>query len=501
MSEMADLERRYSLFEQGLLDEEAVNLLRQDWVDEASRRDIDLFEGQRTTSEQLYETGKGVARGFLGSFATLGEGLGEQADAITNFLGAEDLIDSGEENELVRISREAQKSIQERLGADVAYRDQWLTKFGEGVGSFGSFHVPGGALKALSLPKTALGVTVAQAGGVGAGEQAQRIQAARDQGIEVTPGQEDASILWGSGVGLTELAPVHRVLSRITKAAGPAFKKGVANKIKGALVSGGIEGVQEVTASILQDAIERGFYNENLPFNDSLMDDFTVGGAVGAAADLTLSAISRRSGRKRSLQAERDLRVSKEEAKEGLAGEVTEGQEQERLGADTPLPEFVVEDDVTPDELMAFQESLDKEMKGAGLSDVKANISHALRNVLRNRDGNIIFGIRQRREGEQDVRTFGGQSNIVVEEGPQAQEGETIEGIFSDAAGQIFVAADALPKEGTVDEQRDSAVGILKHEQLHAMRAMDLFTDAEWRILTNAVSQKNKKGTAGSYMD
>ena len=502
MSEIADLERRYSLFEQGLLDEEAVNLLRQDVFDEASRRDIDLFEDQRTTSGQLYESGKGVARGFLGSFATLGEGLGEQADAITNKLGFEDLIDSGEENELVRMSRAAQESIQERLGADVAYRDQWLTKFGEGAGSFASFLVPGGGLKLLGAGnKIAAGVTATQAAGVGAGEQAQRIERAREQGIDVSQEQEDSAILWGSGVGLTELAPVHRVLSRITKAASPAFKKGIANKIKGALVSGGVEGVQEVAASIMQDAVERGVYNEELPFNDSLMDDFTVGGAVGAVADLALTAAAGRSGRKRNLQVERDLRTSREEAKEVLAGEVTEGQEQEKLGADTPLPEFVVEDDVTPDELIEFQRSLDKEMKGAGLSDVKANISHALRNVLRNRDGNIVFGIRQRREGEQDVRTFGGQSNIVVEEGPQAQEGETIEGIFSDAAGQIFIAADALPKEGTLDEQRDSAVGILKHEQLHAMRAMDLFTDAEWRILTNAVSQKNKKGTDGSYMD
>jgi len=502
LSEIADLERRYSLFEQGLLDEEAVNLLRQDVFDEASRRDIDLFEDQRTTSGQLYESGKGVARGFLGSFATLGEGLGEQADAITNKLGFEDLIDSGEENELVRMSRAAQESIQERLGADVAYRDQWLTKFGEGAGSFASFLVPGGGLKLLGAGnKIAAGVTATQAAGVGAGEQAQRIERAREQGIDVSQEQEDSAILWGSGVGLTELAPVHRVLSRITKAASPAFKKGIANKIKGALVSGGVEGVQEVAASIMQDAVERGVYNEELPFNDSLMDDFTVGGAVGAVADLALTAAAGRSGRKRNLQVERDLRTSREEAKEVLAGEVTEGQEQEKLGADTPLPEFVVEDDVTPDELIEFQRSLDKEMKGAGLSDVKANISHALRNVLRNRDGNIVFGIRQRREGEQDVRTFGGQSNIVVEEGPQAQEGETIEGIFSDAAGQIFIAADALPKEGTLDEQRDSAVGILKHEQLHAMRAMDLFTDAEWRILTNAVSQKNKKGTDGSYMD
>ena len=65
--------------------------------------------------------------------------------------------------------------------------------------------------------------------------------------------------------------------------------------------------------------------------------------------------------------------------------------------------------------------------------------------------------------------------------------------MFSDAANQIFIAADALPKDGTVDQQKDAAVGVLRHEQLHAMRAMDLFTDSEWTILTNAVNQRNKK--------
>ena len=111
MSQISDLENRYSLFEQGLLDEAQANQLRQDVADAASARDIDLFEDQRTDSGQLYESGKAAARGFLGSFATMGEGLGEAADAITNKLGFEDLIDSGEENELVRMSRAAQESI------------------------------------------------------------------------------------------------------------------------------------------------------------------------------------------------------------------------------------------------------------------------------------------------------------------------------------------------------------------------------------------------------
>ena len=518
MSEASDIQRRFSLFEQGLLDEDATNELRQDIYDIASARDLDLFEDERTTSGQIYEMGKGAARGFLSSFATLGEGLGEQADALTNLIGAEDFIDSGEENELVRISREAQESIQERLGADVAYRDQWLTKFGEGVGSFGSFLVPGGALKTLGLGKTALGVTTTQAAGVGAGEQAQRIERAREQGIEVSPEQEDAAILWGSGVGLTELAPVQRILSKISKSADADFKKGIATRLKSALVSGGVEGLQEVTASILQDAVERGVYNESLPFNDSLLDDFTVGGAVGAFADLAVSAAAGRGRDRRNIVAERELREAEQQDIQTVAERVSEGQEQERarmLAAEgtspeflrgeveelTATPDFIVEDDATPDDLLDFQETLDKEMAGVGLSDVKANIFHSLRNVLRNREGNLVYGIRTRRRDDQDVRLFGGQSGIVIEESPETAEGQVAEGLYSNAAGEIFLAADALPKEGTPDQQRDAAVGVLRHEQLHAMRALDLFTDSEWNILTNAVNQKNKKGTSGSYAD
>ena len=196
---------------------------------------------------------------------------------------------------------------------------------------------------------------------------------------------------------------------------------------------------------------------------------------------------------KRNRQAEQDLRTAEQDAVEGLAEEVTEGQAQERAGAETPLPDFVVEGDATPDDLVNFQETLDQEMKGAGLSDVKANIDHALRNVLRNSEGNLVFGIRPRREGEQDVRTFGGQSNIVVEEGPKTEEGVALEGLFSDAANQIFIAADALPKDGTVDQQKDAAVGVLRHEQLHAMRAMDLFTDSVDNTYQCGKSKKQKK--------
>ena len=280
----------------------------------------DFFAEQRTVSGQAAEFLKGVPRGFANSFLTAGEGIAELADAATNAVGMDDLIDSGEENELVRASREGRNFINEYLGSDVAYNDTWMTKFGEGIGSFASFLTPAGALRLTGLagkviPKlggmgaTEAAVTGTLAVGTGTGEQAQRVQAAKDRGLDVSQGEEDLAILGGAVVGLSELAPVNRLLSRVSKTADAQFRKNLSDQLKGALLTGAAEGTQEVVASISQDAIERGIYNENLPSNESLLDDFTVGGAIGTGADLVLNAVA---GRRKNLEGEITLEKERE---------------------------------------------------------------------------------------------------------------------------------------------------------------------------------------------
>tara|TARA_R100001082_G_scaffold95721_2_gene63041 strand:+ start:13913 stop:22288 length:8376 start_codon:yes stop_codon:yes gene_type:complete len=280
----------------------------------------DFFAEQRTVSGQATEFLKGVPRGFANSFLTAGEGIAELADAATNAVGMDDLIDSGEENELVRASREGRNFINEQLGSDVAYNDTWTTKFGEGIGSFASFFTPAGALRIAGLagkvvPKlggmgaTEAAVTGTLAVGTGSGEQAQRVQAAKDRGLDVSQGEEDLAILGGAVVGLSELAPVNRLLSRVSKTADAQFRKNLSDQLKGALLTGAAEGTQEVVASIAQDAIERGIYNENLPSNESLLDDFTVGGAIGTSADLVLNAVA---GRRKNLEGEITLEKERE---------------------------------------------------------------------------------------------------------------------------------------------------------------------------------------------
>ena len=178
------------------------------------------FAEERTFGGQIAETLKAIPRGFAGSFLTAGEGLAELADAGTNLVGLDDAIDSGDENELVRLSRDGRAALQEAMGADEAYRDTWATKFGEGLGSFASFFTPAAALKIAGATGKIAGFSQAAgtgslAVGVGAGEQAQRMQAARQQGIDVSEDDEDLAILGGSVIGLSELLPVNRLLRRI----------------------------------------------------------------------------------------------------------------------------------------------------------------------------------------------------------------------------------------------------------------------------------------------
>jgi hypothetical protein len=90
------------------------------------------------------ELGKAVTRGLGGALLSSAAGLAELADIATDRLGFEDLIDSGEDNELIRLADAGQEALQETLGASEPYRDLWFTKFGEGVGSIGSFFLPTG---------------------------------------------------------------------------------------------------------------------------------------------------------------------------------------------------------------------------------------------------------------------------------------------------------------------------------------------------------------------
>ena len=273
--------------------------------------DEDMYGDQRTILGRGYEFFKAIPRGFGASTLSAGEGIGELSDAVTNLAGYEDLIDDGDSNALIAASREGRKILENNLGADEVYRNAWSTKLGEGIGSFVSFFGPAGLAKVAGLTGKAakyvggLG-TGTFALGTGSGEQAQRIQAARDSGIDVSEEQEDAAIVKGGFVGLSELLPIAKFLKSIRKIDDTEYVEGIKNQLASAVLTGTTEGVQEVVAKLAQDAIERGTYNENLPDTETLYseivgldDDFTVGASIGFVADLVLNAVAGRAQKAR----------------------------------------------------------------------------------------------------------------------------------------------------------------------------------------------------------
>lgn len=298
--------------------------------------DFDFDESDGTTAlGSTAEFFKGIPRGFLSSFATGAEGLGQLADKATDFIGLENLVDSGEDNELIRLARIGQEKVDATFGADPRYRDKWTTKFGDALGSLGSFLVPGGALKALGYAgKVQAAATAPLAMGLGAGEQSQRMEAARQQGLEVTPEDEYKAIFGGAFIGLSELAPVHKILKGM-KADDlfdevgelKPFAQTWLPRLKSALSSGSAEAVQEVSAGFAQDALEKGLYNENLEMGQTAWDEFTLGGAAGMTADLVMNSIIGRRSRgisdqetERERQARENEQRHFEERRKGVMG-------------------------------------------------------------------------------------------------------------------------------------------------------------------------------------
>jgi hypothetical protein len=178
-----------------------------------------------------------------------------------------------------------------------------ISQFTGAVGGLGSFLVPGALLaKGLGRAATLGGMAT----GLGAEEARGRVEEARAEGIEVTPGQEFTSQLGGTAIGLTELAPIERltgplqaVLRGVKKSDADMIAPGLFNSAKRMVETGGIEGLQEGMANVAQDLLAKGIYNPNLEVGDSALGDAAMGASVGAFAQGAIELVTR--GRRKSL--------------------------------------------------------------------------------------------------------------------------------------------------------------------------------------------------------
>ena len=240
---------------------------------------------QTTVLGQVGEFVKAIPRGAAGL----------ALDVPTGIVG---LFDIGNDSKLYKGLEGLQDQLRQDsvLAGDPAYADKFSTKLGEGIGSFGPFLGAGmvgrglakapGAAKGFLSPTFTAPAALAIPTGIAA--QGDRLQMARDMGEDVGGFTETTAELFGGLIGISEVLPIANILGKVSKNAPVSAK----DYLMSALQSGAFEGGQEVAASILQDLTARGLYSDELPIGESMMEEFTIGGIIGAGADLIVSSMA-----------------------------------------------------------------------------------------------------------------------------------------------------------------------------------------------------------------
>lgn len=177
-----------------------------------------------------------------------------------------------------------------------------ITQVVGGLGSVASLLGPQVALRGLGAagrfagvaPRAAMPVGVAQTAGLGAEEARQRVEIARGDKIDVTPGQELEALAIGVPIGLTELLPVEKLFRGLDKTLSGDVKLTIYNYIGRGLAQGGIEGAQEAASGLMQDLSAKGIYDSNIDVGSSMLHDAMLGGGVGFLAQTGLDFLLRK---------------------------------------------------------------------------------------------------------------------------------------------------------------------------------------------------------------
>jgi hypothetical protein len=234
--------------------------------EQAYQAALTLAPPERTIGGYAKEALKAVPRGLVGSLESAA-------------LGAAALLPGDTQEGFEKTAREGIKGFAERLKPTAAagYEEAIPTKLGEAVGSFGSL------LLARGLGKTAgVGATAA---GMGAGE-------ARERAVEAgaTPEQITSATQLGVIPGIAELAPVERIFRMMPK----ELKGGIFDRLQRALVTGGIEGLQEGASAIAQNLIAQQVYKPSQELIEKVGENAAYGVGAGALVQFMIDAVAGR---------------------------------------------------------------------------------------------------------------------------------------------------------------------------------------------------------------
>ena len=280
-----------------------------------------LLDQRNQKLEEKYGSTTKTNRGNDSSFfENVGKGFasGAVGMAETASLGAAAFYE--EEEELK--ARDKIKSVADSFRPEGGDKDSLTYGISSALGSIAGIAAPA-AIAAMSAPAaaaTAVGTGVAGLLGVGAarGEASERARAAG-----ATEEQRNTAInsILVNAAGVAEALPMGRVfksinvpvLNKFIDKLSPKAAEGISGKLKNAAITGGLEGVQEVSAEIAQNLTEQE-YNALAETFGGTRESFTMGAAAGAILDLFLGKRAR--GSKPTDTAPEEAVVAEEESRD-----------------------------------------------------------------------------------------------------------------------------------------------------------------------------------------
>jgi len=264
-------------------------------------------------------------RGFSPDERTLLGSLTEGVKAIPG--GVLDLATSGAEAAIgiltpgvdLPIEKRLRKISQDRAAArDPLYQDALAVGVGQGLGQVAG-------LTALTrVPGIGRLLGVGSAISLGISDQTRRLAEYEQRtGQNIPWYKETMAHLLGGAIGLSEVILPHKLanvgsVSRMQKMlsrVAPVDLTTAGGKMRSALESTAIEGIQEGLAQGLQSMTARGLYDPNAleDLGSAMMEDLKVGGIVGGIADVASTMLLGPNKRDRGGHLQEQLQSAKEE--------------------------------------------------------------------------------------------------------------------------------------------------------------------------------------------
>ena len=404
-----------------------------------------LPEVDRTLSGYVGEVPRALGRGAINIAESIGVGL-------SNLLPEEE-----EQQARQAISRYAE-DFKEPLLPKEGYEDSLVTRLSEGLGSVAPFAVAP-LLGPAGLP-LAFGAGVAAQSGeavqraVRSGATEEEIDKAGQLGI--VPGLIEGVVPFGLG----------RNFLALRKAIGDGAANEMVQRLARVAVAGGVEGLQEASQNVAQNLIAQNVYDPETGTFTNTGEAFGLGVGVGGLLQGIFELVLPRSRGRTSVSPDQtteqpvgELPTTADLSEIEVTPEATEQPVTEEL---EPAPPATISPDVE-EKLSEIAPKLRGTLKGRGLDDIGIELSARL--------------------NPEALRSM--------------RDPQGVKAIFDPDTRTIMLGADRIQGFDQLDLPQAQAqfAGLVDHEMVHAVKAMNLWQDSEWRVLENAVRRRtNSEG-------